>query len=403
MMNNSGERVLADNLGKKIRESRQKAGLTQEKLADKLGVSPQAVSKWENGSNMPDIILLPALADVFDITVDELLGCVRVMPNDRFRDVIASDKFRNYTDDQKLDYLWEYQRKHPDTLKVMYALAYDNCGPLGIPKEKALPLVRSACESLMRHDERQVFRSMAVDCMSKVCDDEEFRKWLENYTSSRYGTVSNEVFEKRLQDIGDHDACRVQRYKNNVLIFHHLFHKATRGYGLPEVEAEWYREKIKLIEFLGEDGEAPDAWIGEYIHAYVMLGDRLLELGELDEGFAMLDRAIDLYETRLSKIKTGDRLSFGKKALFGNLTRSVCYDGEFQYGEFTQQDERFNSDYYGWINLDESLLMNCFEAWERSDLLKDNEEFKKRLERAKKIAFPGGEGGPLAVDEESII
>lgn len=383
-MNNSGERVLADNLGKKIKESRQKAGLTQEKLADKLGVSPQAVSKWENGSNMPDIILLPALADVFDITVDELLGCVRVMPNDRFRDVIASDKFRNYTDDQKLDYLWEYQRKHPGTHKVMYALAFEAYGPLGIPKEKSLLLMRSACESIVRHEEAQEFRFMAVKCMSRIGDDDEFDHWLKNYCAARYCAVQNEVFEQRLQDIGDYDACRVQRYKNNVLIFHHLFHKATRGYGLPEVEIEWYREKIKLIEFLGEDGEAPDAWIGEYIDAYLMLGGSLFELGELDEGFAMFDRAIDLYETRLSKIKTGDRLSFGKKALFGNLTRSVCYDGEFQYGEFTQQDERFNSDYYGWINLDESLLMNRFEAWERSDLLKDNEEFKKRLERIKK-------------------
>ena len=42
-------------IGKKIRQLRFKAGLTQEQLADKLGIGPQAVSKWENAAAMPDI------------------------------------------------------------------------------------------------------------------------------------------------------------------------------------------------------------------------------------------------------------------------------------------------------------------------------------------------------------
>ena len=57
----------------KIYEKRKEKGFTQEALAEKLGVSPQAVSKWENGATCPDIALLPKLAKLFDITVDELL------------------------------------------------------------------------------------------------------------------------------------------------------------------------------------------------------------------------------------------------------------------------------------------------------------------------------------------
>ena len=53
---------------------RRKLGLTQEALAQRLGVTNQAVSKWESGQSCPDIALLPQLADLFGITIDELFG-----------------------------------------------------------------------------------------------------------------------------------------------------------------------------------------------------------------------------------------------------------------------------------------------------------------------------------------
>ena len=53
---------------------RKKNGLTQEELAKKLGVTNQSVSKWESAQCCPDIALLPALADIFDISIDELFG-----------------------------------------------------------------------------------------------------------------------------------------------------------------------------------------------------------------------------------------------------------------------------------------------------------------------------------------
>lgn len=53
---------------------RKKSGLTQEELAKKLGVTNQSVSKWESAQCCPDIGLLPMLADIFEISIDELFG-----------------------------------------------------------------------------------------------------------------------------------------------------------------------------------------------------------------------------------------------------------------------------------------------------------------------------------------
>ncbi len=59
-------------LGKKIKQLRYKSGLTQEQLAERLGIGAQSVSKWENAVSMPDISVLPLLAEVFGVTIDDL-------------------------------------------------------------------------------------------------------------------------------------------------------------------------------------------------------------------------------------------------------------------------------------------------------------------------------------------
>lgn len=67
-------------LGSNIRTLRQHKGLTQDQVAAHLGVSYQAVSKWETEANTPDISLLPALAALFDVSIDALFSLDRLPP-----------------------------------------------------------------------------------------------------------------------------------------------------------------------------------------------------------------------------------------------------------------------------------------------------------------------------------
>lgn len=62
-----------ETMGQRIASLRKQHGMSQENLAEKMGVSSQAVSKWENDASCPDISLLPKLAKLLDVTVDQLL------------------------------------------------------------------------------------------------------------------------------------------------------------------------------------------------------------------------------------------------------------------------------------------------------------------------------------------
>lgn len=61
-------------IGEKFAEKRKAKGFTQDEVAEKLGVTPQAVSKWENNVSCPDITLLPQIAKLYGTSIDELLS-----------------------------------------------------------------------------------------------------------------------------------------------------------------------------------------------------------------------------------------------------------------------------------------------------------------------------------------
>jgi len=108
------------NLADKLKELRKAKNVSQEKLAEYLGVSYQAISKWENGVTSPDILLLPDIARYYGITVDELLQ-VEHIDADRYIEECNSKAEKLFRDGKRSEIIpiWrEAYKKLPNDIRV---------------------------------------------------------------------------------------------------------------------------------------------------------------------------------------------------------------------------------------------------------------------------------------------
>ena len=112
------------NLGAKIKSLRLNASMTQEQLAQKLGISPQAVSKWESGTNMPDIQLLPELSVLFGVSIDSLFDMTDESRMERIDNMLWQVRFMSEEDFKNAEaYLEECKTKEENKGEATLLLA----------------------------------------------------------------------------------------------------------------------------------------------------------------------------------------------------------------------------------------------------------------------------------------
>ena len=105
-------------IGNKIKELRRSKGMSQKDIADKLGVTSQAVSKWENGKNLPDMMMLSSIADILQVSCDELHNPEKTLekldnPEFQKRNVEEGDK-------ENTDNTGENEESEPEPQKKNY-------------------------------------------------------------------------------------------------------------------------------------------------------------------------------------------------------------------------------------------------------------------------------------------
>ncbi len=147
-------------LGKNLKQHRTACGMTQEALAEQLGVTPQTVSRWESCVSYPDIELLPSIANLFHITVDALIGSDELRQeydlNDVFTEAICAEKAGAY--DRAAEILRTALRLYPGHDGLMCELAM-TLGQTGQPTDRTEAIMLS--ERILALSENDKVRSTA--------------------------------------------------------------------------------------------------------------------------------------------------------------------------------------------------------------------------------------------------
>lgn len=132
-------------IGNRIRQLRLAASMTQEQLANSVGVSAQAVSKWESGVNMPDIMLLPELSVIFGVSIDELFSLTDEKRMDRIVNMIWDKRFLSDEEFRQQERYLTACRERSETADratLLLAMLYNKRA--NEYHEKAKPLAREA-------------------------------------------------------------------------------------------------------------------------------------------------------------------------------------------------------------------------------------------------------------------
>ena len=198
-------------LDKNLRRLRKEAGITQAQLADKLGVSFQAVSRWETGAAYPDIILLPELAEAFQVTVDTLLGITEAREKDIHVAVAElSAAYSPPMDTQAIiSCLRELRRFHLTSPEFWPAVR--SMPRVVLESLDVRPELRLVFDAIWKSDEtKALVKSSAVVWRALWEDDDKIERYLEDYSTS-VNLRKEELLRQRAMYRQDWETVELQR------------------------------------------------------------------------------------------------------------------------------------------------------------------------------------------------
>jgi len=172
-------------LSKIIRELRIRRGNTQEELANFLGVTTQAVSKWERAEGMPDITYLPEIAGFYAVSVDTLLGVDEVAKEEKIKEICRKyDQIRQCPPREDgtlivennieagISYIRSVLHEFPDCWHLMQLLAsdlwYHSKSKAGVEKTSLLDEAEGLCIKILKHCTEDRWRHCANEILCLV-------------------------------------------------------------------------------------------------------------------------------------------------------------------------------------------------------------------------------------------
>lgn len=268
-------------IGKKIKALRMEKEVKQEELAEYLGVSFQAVSKWETGASVPDIGLLPGIAVFFGVTIDELFQLSEEAEFERIENMFWHERrIPRETFEHCLRFLEGVLEHDPKNVRAYSCLAYLYNHRAASDHETASEYAKKVME--LDPDEKSGWVAF-LEANNGVCGDEwydnhfevieYFKEFLKknpgNYWGL-YGIIENMLADGRFDEAVPYieqirSAAKTQQY--DVYMGDVMF-----GRGNPEKALEYWNAAVEHF---------PERW-----QAYCDRGDGFKKLGRYQEALA---------------------------------------------------------------------------------------------------------------------
>ena len=247
------------NLKDTLRRLRKEKNLTQEDVAEYLGITAQSVGKWERGEGFPDITLLPSLALYFGVTVDDLLGVGAERQEERIREILDEAErlfvLRRIDEYNKLlrEALRTFPNEHRIMRRLMTGIHWSDCGE---HKEDGYFAVELG-ERILAESTNHRLRTSTICQLASICYDlgekEKGRAYAE-MLGSYYQTRENTLFVRLGGEEGVLFRQSSIRELTTLLTSAILYRHCTGG-EVPDDDLYSAKKALALLDLIYEDGD----------------------------------------------------------------------------------------------------------------------------------------------------
>lgn len=340
-------------IGLNIKKYRKEKGLSQETLAERIGVSFQAVSRWERGESYPDITLLPSLASFFEVTVDELLGVNEFNEKEEVKKIIEELGMCEIkgNGDRMCELASQALVKYPGNYEVMAWYTYSH---ININPEKSLEvglyLLDNCTDNSLRNwtNRNIVYAYRNLGQLDKAVE-------LANELPSYYDS-SLDVLTNILQ--GEDKKIHVQ--KQFITLAYECWYgvRAIRYFYSPAEQLELFKKSNAIYDAIYERDDMPEA-LSRKASNYQGMFECAMEMDQIEDAIKYLECAVEcaIIHDDLPMIVESENLLFN----------TYPYQRQYEYETNLKQ-----------------MLIGEFETEELYDKLRDNSKFKELLDTLKK-------------------